>query len=65
MKNTLQLFRDYPDIVTHSDLCSMMHISKNSAYDLLKSGAIGHLKMGRKYLIPKENIVRYITDNLN
>ena len=54
------LFADYPDIVTHSDLCRMMHISKNTAYDLLRSGNLPHFKMGHKYLIPKESVVEYI-----
>jgi excisionase family DNA binding protein len=65
MKNTLQLFRDYPDIVTHSDLCSILNISKNTAYGLLKSGGIPHIKLGRKYLIPKGNVVQFIENNLN
>ena len=59
-----QLFRNYPDIVTHGDLCDMLSISKNSAYRLLKSGQIEHIKMGRKYLIPKSSVTRYISDKL-
>lgn len=59
-----KLFRNYPDIVTHSDLCAMLSISKNSAYRLLKSGQIPHIKMGRKYLIPKSSVSRYISDKL-
>ena len=59
-----QLFQSYPEIVTHSDLCGMLSISKNSAYRLLKSGQIEHIKMGRKYLIPKHSIASYITKKL-
>ena len=59
-----QLFHGYPEIVTHSDLCSMLGISKNSAYRLLKSGQIEHIKMGRKYLILKRSITRYISEKL-
>jgi len=59
-----QLFRNYPDIVTHGDLCDMLSISKNSAYRLLKSGQIEHIKMGRKYLIPKNSVARYISEKL-
>lgn len=60
----IQLFHSYPDIVTHGDLCTMLNISKNSAYRLLKSGQIEHIKMGRKYLIPKKFISQYISDKL-
>jgi len=55
-----KLFQNYPEIVTHSDLCDMLSISKSSAYRLLKSGQIKHIKMGRKYLIPKCSIAHYI-----
>lgn len=59
------LFHKYPDIVTHSDLCVMLSISKNSAYRLLKSGQIKHIKMGRKYLIPKGSVLKYVIDKLS
>ena len=57
-------FQSYPDIVTHGDLCEMLHISRNSAYRLLKSGQIKHIQMGKKYLIPKANISKYICNKL-
>lgn len=63
MQNS-QLFQNYPDIVTHSDLCNMLNISKNSAYHLLKSGQIEHIKMGRKYLIIKSSIANYVSQKL-
>jgi len=59
-----QLFQNYPEIVTHGDLCNMLNISKNSAYHILKSGQIQHIKMGRKYLILKHSINKYISEKL-
>ena len=53
-------FSDYPDVVNVEDLCEMLDISSVTAYKLLKSGKIRHLRIGRKYKIPKAHILRYL-----
>jgi len=58
------MFQDYPDIVTHSDLCSMLGISKNTAYDLLKAGQIKYRRIGRIYKIPKQEVIDFISQDL-
>ena len=40
------MFTDYPDIVTVAQLQSMLHISRQLAYDLINSGQIQALKIG-------------------
>ena len=57
-------FQKYPDVVSHVELCSMLGISKNAAYELLKSGKIRNVKIGRKYLIPKQYVIHYLLKNL-
>lgn len=54
------MFRDYPDIVTVSQLSKMLCISEKSAYQLVKDGTIEHFKIGRTYRIPKLNIFDYL-----
>ncbi|WRS27322.1 helix-turn-helix domain-containing protein [Oscillospiraceae bacterium MB08-C2-2] len=58
------LFADYPDIVTHANLCDMLRISKNTAYELLRSGQLPYIKIGSKYLIPKSSIIDYVAHHL-
>ena len=53
-------FPDYPDVVDVEDLCGMLGISSVTAYKLLKGGKIEHLRIGRKYKIPKIHVLRYL-----
>lgn len=61
MENTYEYFASYPDVVSVDELQTMLRIGRNSAYDLLRSGAIQTLKIGKKYIIPKLNVVKYIS----
>lgn len=54
------MFSTYPDVVQVEDLMEMLHIGRNSAYDLLSTGKIKTIRIGRKYIIPKRNVISYI-----
>ncbi len=54
------IFKEYPDIVSVEQLCKMLHIGKNTAYNLLKSGMINTIRVGRQYRIPKKEVIKYI-----
>lgn len=54
------MFKDYPDVLNVKQLCEILHIGKNSAYELLSSGEIKSRKIGRKYLIPKICVIDFI-----
>ena len=54
------MFREYPDIVTVSQMSEMLGISEKSAYRLLKENCIEHFKIGRTYKIPKLHIFSYL-----
>lgn len=60
---SVRIFHDYPDVISPSDLCAMLGISKNTAYGLLKSGEIKSRRMGRMYKIPKQEVIDYLSDN--
>lgn len=64
MEAIKQLFSTYPDIVNIESLCAMLDISKNTAYGMIKTGAVEGVKVGRKYMIPKANIIEYLGRNL-
>ena len=55
------LFVDYPDIVNVEQMCEMLGgICDKTAYRLLKSGKIKSFIVGRRYRIPKLNILEYL-----
>ncbi|MBQ3177522.1 MAG: helix-turn-helix domain-containing protein [Clostridia bacterium] len=54
------MFREYPDVVTVSQMSEMLGISEKSAYRLLKENCIEHFRIGRTYKIPKLHIFSYL-----
>lgn len=55
------LVENYSDLLTVDDLRKVLgNIGKNKAYELLKSNSIQHLRIGRKYKIPKKAVVDYL-----
>ena len=56
-----RIFADYPDVVTFSQMCAMLgNIGKRTAYELLKSGEIRYIKIGKSFKIPKASIIAYL-----
>ena len=64
-KGFINIFGDYKDIVTVNELCEMLNIGKNTAYELLQSGAIKSIKIGKVYKIPKKYVQEYIENFQN
>ena len=56
----INLFGNYKDVVTIKELCDMLSIGKNTAYELIRSGAIKSIKIGRQIRICKCDIETYI-----
>ncbi len=52
----------YTDILDVKDLCEILRISRKTAYQLLRSGAIPYRKIGRNYKIRKDMVTKYLTD---
>jgi excisionase family DNA binding protein len=59
------IFSAYPEIVTIAQMEKMLNISKNSCYRLMRSHAITSVRIGRKYLIPKESIIRFMKNKVS
>ena len=53
-------FSSYPDVVSVKELQAMLHVGRNTAYSLLKGGSIKTLRFGRKYIIPKQNVIDFL-----
>ena len=54
------MFQDYPDVVNVAQLQKMLGIGRNTAYKLLTEQDIKVKKIGRIYLIPKTNVVKFL-----
>ena len=55
------MFEKYPDIVSVNDVCNMTTLCKTSVYNLLRKGEIAHVRVGTKYIIPRDKVVDWIT----
>ncbi len=60
IKDTLEVFKNYPDVVSVHELCQMLQISPVTAYKLLRTHQIESLRIGPIYKIPKIHILRYL-----
>ena len=58
------MFAEYGDIVSVDDVMKMLHIGRSAAYSLLQNGAIRTVKVGRKYIIPKQSVMDFINSGL-
>lgn len=58
------MVNDTSNLVTIDELCEILMIGKNTAYNLLKSGAIKSFKINRVWKIPRSSIDEYITNKI-
>lgn len=57
MENCL---KNYKDILTVDDICEILHISKVTAYRLIKDDEIPYKKIRKKYIIPKFLFINWL-----
>ena len=56
------MFKEFPDIINISQLQIMLGIGKSTAYSLLRNNKIRHVKVGRKYIIPKKEVIEFLNE---
>ena len=54
------MFNEYSDVVTIDELCEMLRIGRNKAYELLRTGKIKAFRCGRLWIISKEAVVEFV-----
>ena len=54
------MYNDKIDLVTIDEFCKILMVGKNTAYSLLKSGAIKSFKINRVWKIPRVSVDEYI-----
>jgi len=51
----------YEDVLTVTELQEILSVGRNFAYALLQSGTIPSIRVGKKYRIPKEAVLHYLS----
>jgi len=54
------MFGKYSDIITPAQLQKILGIGRNNVYKLLSEQIIKSKKIGRKYFIPKSNVIKFL-----
>ena len=55
-----QLFEEYPELVSVSDLMNMLSIGRVLAYRLITDKKVKAVKIGREYKIVKNSVISLI-----
>lgn len=51
---------DLPLVLTVSDVSKVLGVGKNTAYDLIRSGAIKSVRVGRQIRVPKSAFLEFL-----
>lgn len=54
------MLENYNDVLTVKDIQAILHIGRNSAYRLIKTNTVKHIRVGNKILIPKKYIIEFL-----
>ena len=55
------MFDTYPDVVSIEQVMSMLDIGRSSVYGLLKTCRLRHVRVGKKYIIPKQSVIDFVS----
>ena len=56
----MTMFERYADVITVKELCELLKIGKNTAYDLIHSGQIESVYVKRQIRIAKASVIQFI-----
>lgn len=59
------MFNEYSDVITVEELCEMLRIGRNTAYELLRCGKIRALRLGRKWIISKGAVEEFLARGIS
>ena len=60
MRNNYHSFEELPLTLRVEDLMPILDIGRNTAYELVRSGKIRSIRIGRQLRIPKDAIQDYL-----
>lgn len=59
------MYNDSPELITIDDMCDILSIGRNSAYDLLNTGKIKAFKIGSHWKLTREAVDEFIRRESN
>ena len=62
METKYRSFDELPLTLRVEDLMPILGIGRNTAYELVRSGQIRNIKIGRQIRVPKEAVIDYLTN---
>lgn len=55
------MLSQYVSVFTVTELQEILSIGRNTAYQLLRSGTIPSIRVGKEYRIPKDAVIHYLS----
>lgn len=52
--------KEIPLVLSVDQLADVLHIGRNNAYDLIRSGRIKSVRIGRQIRIPKDALLEFL-----
>ena len=56
------MYNDSDELITVEQLCELLLIGRNAAYQLLSSGQIKCFRINRVWKIPRKSVIKYIQE---
>ena len=53
----------YGDVLFPEDIMTILHLSRNTVYSCLRNGEIPSKRIGKKYIIPKQLLGNWFSNN--
>lgn len=63
MGSNYRSYEDLPLTLRVEDLMPILGVGRNTAYELVRSGQIKSVRIGRQIRIPKEEFAAFLTKN--
>lgn len=60
--NTKYFSGNIPDVLTPVEVAGVLKLGRTTTYELLRTGAINSIKIGRKIIVPKKFLEDFIED---
>ena len=61
----IEMFRNESDVLTVPEAAKLLRIGKNQAYELVKNGRLGAIKLGKKIIVPKLSLIDFCRNEKN
>ena len=61
MNNHSYSLHEIPPVVSVDDLMDILHIGRNTAYNLVRAGTIRSIRIGKQIRIPREAVLQFLT----